>query len=52
MTNECITNDRHVISLRLKQLDFQSAEYIGNRQIQLCVRETTPRNNTLLVFTL
>ena len=40
MTNKCVTNDCHVVSLRLEQLHLQPSKHIRNRQIQLCVCKT------------
>ena len=44
MTNECITNDRHVVPFRLKQLQLQPSKHIRNRQIQLCVCKAISHN--------
>ena len=40
MTNKCVTNDCHVVPLRLEQLHLQPSKYIRNRHIQLCVCKT------------
>ena len=47
MTNKCVTNDCHVVPLRLEQFHLQPSKHIRNRHIQLCVCKTISHSQAL-----